>query len=59
MLCSSDPPGVDAGGAEQEAAQAAVGVTFVFALRADVWKWLDDLHKGLWENSGLVIHRAL
>lgn len=53
------PPGVDARGGEQEAAQAAVGVTFVFALRAAVWKWLDDLHKGLWENSGLVIYCAL
>lgn len=53
------PPGVDARGAEQEAAQAAVGVTLVFVLRAGVWKRLDDLHKGLWENSSLVVDCAL
>lgn len=49
-------PGVDSRGGEQEAAQAAVGA---LALRAAVGKRLDDLHKGLWENSGLVIDRSL
>lgn len=51
-------PGVDSRGGEQEAAQAAVGA-LALALCAAVGKRLDDLHKGLWENSGLVIDRSL
>lgn len=57
--CFKNTPGVDSRGGEQEAAQAAVGVALALALRAAVGKRLDDLHKGLWENSCLVIDRSL
>lgn len=61
MSCfgTKSTPGVDSGGGEQEAAQAAVGVALAFALRVAVGKRLDDLHKGLWENSCLVIDCSL
>lgn len=52
-------PGVDSGGCEQEAAQTAVGVASTFAFWVALWEGLDDLHKGFWENTRLVVHRAL
>lgn len=55
MFQHKSAPGVDSGGGEQEAAQAAVGVALAFALRVAVGERLDDLHKGLWENSCLVV----
>lgn len=52
-------PGVDSRGGEQEAAQAAVGVAFTFNLWVTVWEGLNDLHKGLWEYTSLIVHSAL
>lgn len=52
-------PGVDSRGGEQEAAQAAVGVAFTFNLRLAFWEGLNDLYKGLWKYTCLIVHSAL
>lgn len=52
-------PGVDSRGGEHEAAEAAVRVDSAFTFRVTVWEGLNDLHKGFWENTCLIVHRPL
>lgn len=56
---TSHRPGVDSRRGEQEAAETAVCVASTFTFRVTLREGFNNLHKGFWENTRLIVYCTL